>query len=815
MRTVDGACSWKQVFALPDTPTPESQATAANSRILEIEIARRLRTRTVLRIAGETPQGARPHIVLSDDGGESWRSGDLGLPPAGNPEDLVLHPANPQHAYLAVDIGGGSIDSLFASTDGGQTWTLRSQPTSLASTTGIVGLEPDPIVASILWAYGAGGVYRSEDSGATFHAVNEFAGSRVSVVDVYRADGPSRIAGYRPDHRDARWSDNNGATWLSVSTPPDVTSSDTAADADDVFVTAQGRVWQFHAPSFSWLDLGAPRSDLRDLATDAAGDVYAISPGSIETVTPPLRRYPIELPDDVFDVPLVNPPPKLQRHPPTLGPNDKRVVLDPGDSKTIRYELGLPERPLPLNVFFLLDTSDSMGATINDLAHSVAQIINQLGQEKLALKVGIGAFRAYPDRLIPVPRCDEETNVQQQCEKNYVFRNILDITTPGAAVTAALETLESDAGGFYKSHLGALYQLATGEGQDLYPPGPAGHDVPPGLQANFDDNSLRVVLHATDEAFGDDVRRDTGGTSPNNPDPPEIPEFSEVAGAFNARGIIQVGLSIGRSPQRDLERVAADTGAVAPAVGVDCGRGYFIPAGEPLVCPVQRNNLTQAHNLVPAIVNILKAVPDSADVALDVKGNDRIIQKVAPELHEDVVLQVARGLSFDVTYRCPADLAGKGFDIDVASRSEGEVLDSVVTRVVCRAVPKRPPVPPVPPLAPLALSVAVAVPPPPPPPISNLTSASQAQSQAQAQTGAVFEEEKSPQVAIAAAYREAMQEENVYEFEMVAYEDSRREQLAPYLTLGAGAVLASIFYAGMTLSRQRSRLALQRQRRRR
>lgn len=812
MRTVDGACTWKPVFVLPDVPTAESQATAINSEILEIEIAPRLRTRTVLRIAEDAVQGSRPHVVLSDDGGESWRSGDAGLPPAGAPEDLLLHPADPQHAYLLVDIGGGSVDSLFASSDGGQTWTLRTGPASLASTTGIIGLEPDPLVASALWAYGPGGLYRSQDSGASFDAVGEFSGSRVSTVDVFHARGPARIAAFRPDQRDLRASDDDGATWLSIATPPNVTSSATADSANALFVTADGRVWAYHAPSFSWLDLNAPSSGLRDISTDLGGDVYAMSSSSIEVVTPPGGRLPVPLPDDVFDVPLVNPPPKLQRHPPTLRPNGKKVLLDPGESRRVSYKLGLPERPLPLNVFFLLDTSDSMGATIGDLAQSVAEIVNQLNTEKLDLKVGIGAFRAYPDSFPPRPRCDEAANIQGQCERNYVFLRVLDIVEPGPFVSNALETLESDAGGFYKSHLGALYQLATGEGQDLFPPGPGGHDVPSGLQANFDDNSLRIVIHATDEAFGDDVERNSGGTDRGNPQPPEIPEFSEVAAAFKARGIMQVGLSIGRSPRRDLERVARDTGAFAPAVGVDCGRGYFIPAGEPLVCPVQRNNLTQAHNLVPAIVNILKAVPDSADVSLAVKGNDRIIQKVTPEVHEDVVLQVARGLSFDVTYRCPADLAGKRFDIDVASRSEGDVLDSVATRVVCRAVPERPPVPPVPPL--VAVGVAVAVPPPPPPPVSNLTSASQAQSQAQAQAGAAFQEEQEPEVAIAAAYREAMQEENIYELEMVAYE-ARREQVSPLLTLGAGAVMASLFYAGMMMSRQRARLVFQRQRSRR
>jgi hypothetical protein len=80
----------------------------------------------------------------------------------------------------------------------------------------------------------------------------------------------------------------------------------------------------------------------------------------------------------------------------------------------------------------------------------------------------------------------------------------------------------------------------------------------------------------------------------------------------------------------------------------------------------------------------------------------------------------------------------------------------------------------------------------------------------------VFEEEKQPQLAIAAAYREAAQMENDYEYEMVAYEP-RSRGVSPYLTLGAGAVMTSMAYAAMMINRTRQsrRLALQYNRRRR
>ena len=812
MRTTDGACKWQQVFALPAQPSPDSQATAGNSEILSIDIAEGMRDRVYLMIEEQGPQGPRPHVLRSNDFGETWATGDVGLPVAGAPEELETPPTEPDTAYLAIDVGGGSIDLLFASTDGGLSWTLRSNPAALTPQRAIMSFRVDPLVATSLWAYGSGGLYHSTDGGASFAPINELAGTPVNAVDVSHSTATATIAAFRPDTKDALYSDDDGSTWFQIDGPEVskkmTTSVGLGVFPGDYYVTADGRVYRFIFEAFAWVDLKAPRSDLVEISTDRGGGVYARSGSTIEAYTPPPDAD--DLTDELLDIGVVNPPRDLQVGRPALSPDNKKVVLDPGESRTVRYKLDLPRTPLPLQIFFLLDTSDSMGATIEDLAQSVVDIINQLTKEDLRLKVGIGAFRAYPDHFPPRPDCDEVA-VGQSCEKNYVFRRIVDITDPGAHVSTALRELESDAGGYYKSHLGALWHLATGNPADLYPPGPAGHDVPPELQANFQKNGLRVVVHATDEAFGDDIQRDSGGTDFGNPEPPPIPEPAEVIAEFNARQIHQIGLSIGTAARRDLAEIAAGTGALAPDGGVDCGGGYFIRAGDPLVCPVKRNNLENSHNLVPAIVNTVQAIPQSTDVGFTVDGNQRVIGEVTPTRTSDVVLQVANELPVEVTYRCPLDLAGKRFDIKLnATRLDRDRrLDLASTQVVCRATPEDPP----PPLFTSVFSlVAIAPPPPPPPP--NVQAGSQAQSQAQAQTGAAFQEEEQPQVAIAAAYREAMQEEIDYEFEMVAYE-GRKDPVPAYMTLGAGVALASMMYAGHMMARQRAQLARETQRRRR
>ena len=806
MRSTDSACSWKQVFALADAPTAESQATAANSTIKTIDISEAKRGRVLLMIEEQTALGVRPHVVRTEDMGDSWTAGDVGLPPQGSPEALVLPPSSPDVAYLVTDVGSGSADFMFASSDGGATWTLRSNPASLTPSMGISGFTVDPLVEDSLWAWGTGGVYHSLDGGASFTAIPDFIGKGVSTVDIFhRGSKPARIAGFISAEAKVLVSDNGGNTWLSLDTPQGVDSSAHGDETQRAYITAGGQAYSFHSPTNGWLSLQSPIGTVTDVSTDRAGIVHVRTSTSLLTYDGP-NPDPIKSGHgSVFQPGQVDPPREFQEHDPVLTPNHKKVVLDPGETKTVSYDLRLTKTPLPVNVFFLLDTSGSMGATIYDLSRSVVDITNLLNKENFALKVGIGAYRAFPDHLPPRPKCGEEALPAQACEANYVYRRVLDMAPQSQQVADSLATLQSNAGGFYKSQLQALHTLATGERIDVFPPGSDSGDVPPGQGATFDKEAYRVVIHATDEAFWKGQPRDGGRTDFGNPDPPETPLFDEVEAALDAKQIYQVGLSIGPAPRKDLAEVARRTDALAPAGGVDCGRGHFLEEGEPLVCPISRNNLTRSHNLVPAIVNLIENLPARVDVQFEAKGDSRIVRRVTPRRQGDIVLQAANHLGFDVIYHCPLELAGKRFDVELGATNvqEADLLDEVRTQVVCTEKPGPTLVPPI---AAVSLITLAIPPPPPPPPPAQLTSASQAQSQVQAQTGAVFEEEKEPQLAVAAAYREAAQMENDYQYEMVAYERTNRKQpVSPYVTLGAGAMLASLAYAGMVINRTRQR----------
>ncbi|MCA1707079.1 MAG: VWA domain-containing protein, partial [Actinobacteria bacterium] len=481
-------------------------------------------------------------------------------------------------------------------------------------------------------------------------------------------------------------------------------------------------------------------------------------------------------------------------------------------SETVDYELRLPQRPVPLDVYFLVDTSNSMYETLAGLRRSIQGIINGLAEEQIDVQFGLGEYRAYPYSCPP-----------GQDKNNFVYRQDEDIAPVGPALEEALESLTPDAGGFYDSHLGALYQAATGAGQDVFPSGTQNEaDVDAGQDATFREKALRVVINATDEVFGRETPDEGIGQNITNPScalqpTPDIPSFDEVITALSEREIKQVGLSISNTAEssyRDLATVARGTDTEAN-VPVDCnGDGEAdIPSGAPLVCRLRPTGSQDGLNLVPAVVGLLNSVQDQVDVGLKVTKGDAVVDNLSPLIYPSVLLQTAKSLRFQVDFHCSRSQAGKKFEVDLAADSSVPFPNAVSdATVICQKLPpekkkKKPPVvaPLVPPLIPTVAALAAAPPPPPPPTVSNLSSASQAQSQAQAQGATATQEQKEPQLALAQAYFQA-QDDADYETElaMTAYHGAKDYPPAGAM-FAIGFVVVSLMGSGLVVMRRRER----------
>ena len=124
-------------------------------------------------------------VYKSTDGGKSWKRVLFANSDAGA-VDLIIDPSNPRILYASTWnvrrtpyslSSGGEGSALWKSTDRGETWTEISKNKGFPTDTlGIIGVTVSPVNANRVWAIvenkDKGGVYRSEDGGATWSYIN-------------------------------------------------------------------------------------------------------------------------------------------------------------------------------------------------------------------------------------------------------------------------------------------------------------------------------------------------------------------------------------------------------------------------------------------------------------------------------------------------------------------------------------------------------------------------------------------------------------------------------------------------------------------
>lgn len=799
--TTDMGCSWTETYTGPSGPG------APTAYVIQQVYAPSPHT-ALLRIH-ETAPLSRPRIEISTSGGSEWRTGGVGLS-AGEPEFLRSGEKASNPLYLGIDVGGGALDLIYASEDSGDTWVLRTDPSRSKALAGITDIEVDPVDPRTVWGFGPGGLYVSRNGAQSFSEVPEFAGvGRVGPVDVYgEVEELPYIMAFRPEEGRLGVS-RDGESWLyGAGIPSGIDAAVNGGGAGDVIVSGSGGVFRYHESSQGWPSLDAPSGVKGVIATHNPTLMLTARSGSsiVRWIQPATGDGTGGFLDEDRNISLVQPPPVIAKNS-TIVPDNKKLVIPVGESRSVEYKINLPRRRRPLDVFFLVDTSSSMTRTIDGLAYGLQDIVNELAREGIDVNFGLAEYRAYPTSNPPKSTTGDK-------EHSFVYKMRVDIQEGVQALADAISDLDAAGGGHYDAHLGALKQVATGEGQDIFPVGASNdEDVPPGQQASFRDKAIRVVINATDEKFGrssgDGVTNvvPEGTPNPRQAPPPDIPSFEEVTQDLNAKEIKQVGLSIDSLPYKDLTRMARNTNTFAFGDGVDCdGNGSIdIRIGSPLVCKLHAGNTSDsAINLVPAVVNLLRAVQDPVAVELQAVEGQEVVRKIGPDTYESVILQTQNSLTFDVEFACSKRQGGKRFPVTLQAGSSVDLSDlSVDALVVCKEDKAGPEdeVLPVPPFAAPLVALGVPPPPPVPPSVAELSSASQtqAQSQAQAQGAAAHQEQQESQLAYVAA--SGLEDEETLELNMTAYSD--RRDIPATALLGMGAVALSMMF-GAALVRQRT-----------
>jgi hypothetical protein len=246
-----------------------------------------------------------------------------------------------------------------------------------------------------------------------------------------------------------------------------------------------------------------------------------------------------------------------------------------------------------IDLFILVDLSNSFTDDLPVFQAQAPGIINGIKAANANVRFGLAKYEDYPISPFGSAAAGDKA-----------YERLVDLTFDPNAVLTEIAGLTTRSGGdLPQSQLPALFQAATGDGQDLSGAGHAGASIPAGQQANFRNGATKLFLLWTDAEFH--LPGDPGDI------PYPGPSFVEVVDAITALDPPQViGISSGPDGVADLQAIAAATGAFAPAGGVDCDDDGAIDIleGEPLVCAIA----TSGEGIGAAIVTLVEAVIEAA-----------------------------------------------------------------------------------------------------------------------------------------------------------------------------------------------------------
>jgi hypothetical protein len=299
--STNAGCDWEVVFEVGSTPAPELP-TQPDLVIQQLVVAE---AGTVVARAVDVSSGSRHGVgpVILRGVEREWSAERSGLPSLAAPQMLAAAPSDPRTLYLLLNQVQDRLPELYASTDGGASWSRRG-PLPF----GELGIEPrvvvDPGDADAVWVAGSFGLASSGDGGRSW-ALADVGLDRTSTVDVHaRRDAPSRVLVFEAGHladRQAR-SDDGGRTWQLGASPVhrNVFSVATGRGPDDIVVVTRqqsspernggARVWRHEPETDAYVEI-TPSGEpvILDLVADRtpAPRFHGFSPDRVFTYTGP------------------------------------------------------------------------------------------------------------------------------------------------------------------------------------------------------------------------------------------------------------------------------------------------------------------------------------------------------------------------------------------------------------------------------------------------------------------------------------------------------------------------------------------------
>ncbi|MDQ1745774.1 MAG: hypothetical protein QOD07_37 [Frankiaceae bacterium] len=818
LRSSDDGCTWRAVFeastaagatagALPQSATITSLAapsSANSSHYLYVGVD--------VTVAGVS----EPVVAASGNGGSTWTySGpNSGLPLVGSVSDVTATADLPLTSYAVVSppsTGTNLGRAVYASTDGGQTWTAR---TPLGSSYGGTSLTASPTHDTEVFGLEGQTVQVSEDGGATFSAVPSPGSGQITSMALAAGGSGVRIAAAHGNDPavDVANPFRVGGRW-TTRLAPTVAEDVAYAPLQDILAVAGGGQLAIEPAGKSPRDVspatGAVNQMVLSAPTSAGFSLTGLSAKQVVRATLAVGTG-VPVPVHTLRPVRLLPAADVHQFPAVLTPGPRSVTLRPGASIDLPYRLFLPRVPTPLDVMFLIDTTGSMGNVIDGLRQDLVGIANALDVSGLDVEIGLGDFKDYPDPYGGGSPGD------------YPYQRDARVQHPGAALQAAIAGLSASGGGDGpESGLTALYQSTTGAGDVVN-----GHTfVPRGRWAGYRGDALHLAVTATDSPFHEGGERTTD--SSGNPISYPGPTMAQTLAALVKHHVYQVGLAASGDSVADLTTVARGTRTFAPDGGVDCnGDGTIdLPAGTPLVCPVgglvsgaapvgvgvsvdgsgTGSGSGGAVPLTGAVVGLAEALPDYQPVTLQVTRGASVATVRTPALPA-VNVKADNELGYTVHLSCPVAPKSRTVSVGLAAAVATRTVATDGISLTCLGLRSASSAPPLPlPLAPVR-GIGAGGPPAPPEPVPNVNPQPQPNPNPNPNVnvnGAVAEQEQQQQQ-LALAYLDGIRAQDTVELAM----SRRTPDPSSMLFLGAAALTA--LGAGAVATRRARSTALAR-----
>ncbi|MDQ1712232.1 MAG: hypothetical protein QOE45_1682 [Frankiaceae bacterium] len=675
----DHGCRWDHIYRASTTPdgSPDTNTTVVTQVVAP--------TGKHLWFAGyDGSNGAyRPHVTMTTNATPignaptvAFASQDTGLPTFGKPLQLAVGQAGASDGpgtmrpYLLVEqppegpaltpvrhLYRLQTEALPVSAIKTTSWADVPLPAGIGQ---IEGMTLSPTDANTIWVWGTKGFAVSRQIGDNWVA-KPMPGVRTIDVDgrglgrVYVAKGSTGAVSY--------------VTAAGAVTPgPDVAVAPVAATHGTrpavLAITGARGTFGFDARSLRWVDItpsdGArfvsmamPRGGANGILLGQTADaLYRFDMYPPESFLPPPRGSDgggdgdPHLPTGITE--------------PKLHVTRQEVTVAPGKVANDDIDWGLGPNPTPLDVFFIMDTTGSMGQAIKGLKEGINQITDELYQRTNGQACfGVGDVKDFNVIAGYGENSLKPYTLHQKivCDRPDLWRAGVEKLTEGGGdpVEAEAQTI-------------ALTQAVTGLGQTNPP-------VLPNQDAGWTAEN-RVIVLITDAAFKQE---------PQFAGFPAMDTTIKTLSAYHHTKVVGVVVVDGNNLEAargDVIAVAKGTDTVAPEKGVDCDGDHNLDlqSGDPLVC----DTVNSAPHIAPAITALLLGLKDPGKVAVDTNDPHHVVRGFSAPTSGIFNRKLETHLKTTMQVTCSAAQDGQDLPLTVVGSERDVALRRVEVTVHCR-----------------------------------------------------------------------------------------------------------------------------------